>query len=109
MRIKQITDRHRRDFTAVYECEHCGATDTSSGYDDDNFHRNVIPAMKCKACGKTAPDSYCPRGTLYPPDEVDDAGEYYNFGPAGCGIEESRNLTEEEAWLIIETLRSVME
>jgi len=41
--------------------------------------------------------------------KVDDAGEYYNFGPAGCGIEESRNLTEEEAWLIIETLRSVME
>jgi len=42
--------------------------------------------------------------------EVDDAGEeYYNFGPAGCGIEESRNLTEEAAWLIIETLRSVME
>ena len=44
--------QEERDFTAIYECEHCGATEKGCGYDDDNFHRNVIPAMKCKACGK---------------------------------------------------------
>jgi len=27
MRIKEITSRYRRDFTAILECEHCVATD----------------------------------------------------------------------------------
>jgi ribosomal protein L37AE/L43A len=54
MKIKHIKSQSRRDFTAIYECEHCGATETGYGYDDSNFHENVIPAMKCKVCGKTA-------------------------------------------------------
>jgi len=66
MRIKEITDQHRRDFRAIYECEHCGVTRKGSGYDDDNFHRNVIPAMPCAACGKTAADTYRPLATKYP-------------------------------------------
>ena len=35
------------------ECEHCGYSHEGSGYDDANFHYNVIPNMKCKECGKT--------------------------------------------------------
>ena len=70
MKIQKITNQNRRDFTAVYECEHCGATKTGYGYDDDNFHRNVIPNMKCKACGKTAGDDYRPIGTKYAAHEV---------------------------------------
>lgn len=56
MKIQKITSQNRRDFWAIYECEGCAATQKGSGYDDDNFHRNVIPAMKCAACGKSARD-----------------------------------------------------
>jgi len=70
MKIQQIITQYRRDFQAVYECEHCGATETGSGYDDANFHRNVIPAMVCKACGKTAGDEYRPLATKYAEHEV---------------------------------------
>lgn len=56
MKIKKITSQHRRDFQAVYECEGCGAEDRSYGYDDSNFHQNVIPNMKCKGCDKSAKD-----------------------------------------------------
>jgi ribosomal protein L37AE/L43A len=70
MKIKIITDQNRRDFHAVYVCEHCGHEKNGSGYDDDNFHRNVIPAMPCDACGKVAGDDYEPRGTKYPPHAV---------------------------------------
>ena len=54
MRIQKKLDQYRRDFTAIYECEHCGATHKGSGYDDAYFHQNVIPAMTCAACGKAA-------------------------------------------------------
>lgn len=54
MRIKQKIRQHRRDFVAVYECESCGHTEESSGYDDAYFHENVIPSMVCRKCGKTA-------------------------------------------------------
>ena len=66
MKIKTITNQNRRDFTAVYICEHCGAEETGYGYDDDNFHRNVIPNKECKACGKKSPEDYRPLGTKYP-------------------------------------------
>jgi len=66
MKIQKITSQHRRDFRAIYECEHCGQTASGGGYDDDNFHRNVIPQMKCGACGKTAGDDYRPLATKYP-------------------------------------------
>lgn len=65
MKIRTIESRDRRDFFAVYECEHCGNTKRSYGYDDANFHRNVIPAMKCEKCGKTAADDYRPLETKY--------------------------------------------
>jgi hypothetical protein len=66
MKIKEFKSQHRRDFRAIYECEHCGATKEGYGYDDANFHDNVIPRMKCDSCGKSAPDSYLPLATKYP-------------------------------------------
>lgn len=66
MKIKKILSQHRRDFQAIYECEHCGHEHEDYGYDDGNFHMNVIPKMKCKECGETAPDEYRPLATKYP-------------------------------------------
>jgi len=70
MKIKTIESQSRRDFYAIYECEHCGHEERGSGYDDDNFHRNVIPAMKCKKCGMAASENYRPMGTKYAAHEV---------------------------------------
>ena len=36
---------------------------SGSGYDDDKFHRNVIPKMKCENCSKIAAEDYRPMGT----------------------------------------------
>lgn len=66
MRIKEIVSQHRRDFTAIYECEHCGATKEGYGYDDTTFHLNVIPKMTCPRCGEMAPENYRPLTTKYP-------------------------------------------
>ncbi len=66
MRIKKIVSQNRRDFTAIYECESCGHEDRGYGYDDSNFHNNVIPAMACNSCGETAPSEYRPLATKYP-------------------------------------------
>ncbi len=66
MKIQKIESQNRRDFYAIYECEHCGHTKRGSGYDDTNFHQNVIPKMKCEQCGKTADENYRPLTTKYP-------------------------------------------
>lgn len=66
MKIKEIISQHRRDFTAIYICEHCGCEKRGSGYDDAHFHQNVIPNMKCKECDKSSPSDYQPRSTKYP-------------------------------------------
>jgi len=65
MKIKKITSQHRRDFRAIYECEHCGHEHEGSGYDDANFHNNVIPTFECQQCGKMACDSYKPLAPKY--------------------------------------------
>ena len=71
MKIKKITWQNRRDFEAIYECEHCGNEEKyGGGYDDDNYHRNVIPNFKCRQCGKTAAEDYRPLATKYPADQV---------------------------------------
>ena len=71
MKIQKITSQHRRDFSAIMKCEHCGHTEINNcGYDDDFYHRNVIPKMKCGKCGKTAGDDYRPMGTKYAAHEV---------------------------------------
>lgn len=66
MRIKKKLWQHRRDFEAIYECEHCGYTEKRGGYDDKNFHENVIPEMVCPRCGKKAPFDYKPMKTVFP-------------------------------------------
>ncbi len=66
MKIKEILSQSRRDFKAIYVCEHCGHEEKLSGYDDDNFHQNVIPKMLCDKCKKLAPDDYRPLTTKYP-------------------------------------------
>lgn len=55
---------------AIYECEHCGETHHAGGYDDNNFHQNVIPAMKCDKCGRVAGADYRPLATKYQPHEI---------------------------------------
>lgn len=66
MKIQKIISQCRRDFTAIYECEHCGNTCKAGGYDDSNYHKNVIPDMICKKCGKKAGNDYRPLTTKYP-------------------------------------------
>ena len=57
MKIKEITYRNRRDFSADMICENCGFEEKiESGYDDRNYYDNVIPAMKCKKCNKSRND-----------------------------------------------------
>ena len=70
MKIKSITNQIRRDFWAIYVCEHCGVEEKGTGYDDDYFHREVIPEMVCKACGKKASSDYRPMGTKHPAHAV---------------------------------------
>lgn len=67
MKVKQIIDRSRRDFTAILECEFCGhEQNLYDGYDDANYHNNVIPAIKCGKCGQNNHESYKPLKPLYP-------------------------------------------
>lgn len=70
MKIKTIESQHRRDFHAIYECEHCEHTKRGSGYDDGNYHRNVIPDMQCSECGKKAADNYRPLAPKYTAHDV---------------------------------------
>lgn len=71
MKIKTILSQYRRDFTAILECEHCGHEDKlMSGYDDDNYHRNVIPNFECPECRKKSPESYRPLTTKYEAHEI---------------------------------------
>ena len=66
MKIKKKLSQCRRDFRAIYECEHCGHELESSGYDDHHFHHNVIPDWECPKCGKKAGEDYVPMKTVYP-------------------------------------------
>ena len=66
MKIQKIISQSRRDFTAIYECEHCGHTEKNYGYDDAYFHKEVIPNKKCEKCGKKASKDYRPLATKYP-------------------------------------------
>ncbi len=66
MKIKKIINQTRRDFTAIYECEHCGHEMVGYGYDDANFHQNVIPSKECPICKKVAPEDHRPLAPKYP-------------------------------------------
>ena len=66
MKIKKIISQYRRDFRAIYQCEHCNEEHEDSGYDDAHFHNNVVPNMTCAKCGKKAKENYKPLSTKYP-------------------------------------------
>jgi len=68
MKIERIIEQTRRDFRAIYKCEHCGYSSEENGYDDLNFHQNVIPAMKCGRCGEKSPKESRALTTKYPSD-----------------------------------------
>jgi rubrerythrin len=71
MIIHKILEQNRRDFTAIYRCEHCNKTEEKRGYDDAYFHQNVVPAMTCPSCGRTADsDSFRPLSTKYPEGQI---------------------------------------
>lgn len=53
MIIAKFISQNRRDFRAVYQCEGCGHSQESSGYDDRNFHDNVVPALLCPQCNES--------------------------------------------------------
>ena len=54
--IKKIS-QHRRDCEVELECEWCQKKVVDNGaYDDRNYWDNVIPARKCKFCGKSTND-----------------------------------------------------
>jgi len=53
VKIRKIGWQSRSDFYATVECEHCNAIVTDwSGYDDHNYHANVMPKFHCASCGK---------------------------------------------------------
>jgi hypothetical protein len=53
MKIIKYTFQHANDFYAIIECEHCLSTqELKSGYHDGYYHNHVLPAIKCKTCGK---------------------------------------------------------
>jgi len=66
MKIKKITNQIRRDFWAIFVCEHCNHEEKKTGYDDTYFHHTVIPQMECPKCGKKSPENYRPLTTKYP-------------------------------------------
>lgn len=70
MKINKIVSQNRRDFIAIYECEHCGNEFRGSGYDDSFFHAQVIPKMECKGCGKVSSSDYQPLATKYSEHQI---------------------------------------
>lgn len=52
MKLIEITSQHRNDFSGILQCEHCGSKKKiTTGYDDANYHNNVIPSIHCPDCG----------------------------------------------------------
>ena len=75
MKIKEILEQNRRDFKATLICvnlicEHCNSEQKFSGWDDDNFHQNVIPRVLCISCEKDSPITYRPLATKHKSHEV---------------------------------------
>ena len=57
MKIEKITNQLGNDLYGVLVCESCGSTQKLiGGYDDANYHNNVMPTIKCKTCGKSRVD-----------------------------------------------------
>ena len=57
MKVLRRYNQHRRDLDIDVECENCGQKETiTTAYDDRNYWDNVVPAMKCRNCGKSTKD-----------------------------------------------------
>jgi hypothetical protein len=54
MKIEKISTQSRRDLYGTLKCEGCDHEQKFVGYDDQNYHHNVVPNIKCTACGKSA-------------------------------------------------------
>ena len=55
MKITNTYNWNRRDFCYDAKCEHCGHQQKESGgYDDSNYYNNVVPDLKCNACGESS-------------------------------------------------------
>lgn len=70
MRIKEILWQHRRDFTAIYECEHCGHTHKSKGYEDgcaDRPQGEWVDVWQDGVCSWRGTCSNCRRTNDIPP------------------------------------------
>ena len=68
MFIVEYTWQHRYDFTAIIECPHCGHQQKlDHGYDDHNYHYNVLPRIGCEHCGKSADGTIHPSSTFGKP------------------------------------------
>lgn len=62
MKLIEVTWQYRYDFQGILECEFCGSHQTlENGYDDLNFHQNVIPAIQCVKCEKRSSDESLPK------------------------------------------------
>lgn len=68
MHIVEKISQHRRDFSAWIQCEFCEAEKVKMdrGYDDMNFHQNVIPNIECDSCGRKGSEN--PKGPRSSPD-----------------------------------------
>jgi len=65
MKIQQVTWQSRFDYKAIMECEHCDKTEVDNhGYDDTNYHVNVIPRYCCKWCDKNRAGDVFGKGSL---------------------------------------------
>lgn len=54
MFIRKYKTQHRRDFTALLECEGCKHQENlETGYDDEYYHNEILPNRKCPNCGET--------------------------------------------------------
>lgn len=65
MKIDKILSQNRRDMVVEMICENCGEIEKRNAYDDDHFHKNVIPSLVCKKCNKKSPEDYRPLSTKY--------------------------------------------
>ncbi len=52
MQIKKILWRKNKDFTAIFECEHCGFQMKEGGVVSAQYIKKTLPSMVCESCGK---------------------------------------------------------
>lgn len=56
MKIVSVLWQKDRAFKAIFECEGCGHQERMIGYDDRNYHENVVPKIQCSRCNKSRED-----------------------------------------------------